>query len=324
MANNESNDTTTVGTAFTYTTSFQLNQIKFWILLSLQLLSIPCFLYVFYQFASKRQLRQTTHHHVILLLLIVSFIFVTMALSLTLAYLYTSQVYPSDDTFCSLWNWFHYSLNIINLFLMAFASIERNWLIFYPEIVKNIVGKIFLHYCPLAFCVIYPPMFYAGVILIYPCVNYYDYTQLLCTWPCYFYNQDLANIDLFFNNYTPLCSIPLFCTIIYSRILIQKQRLKQQRFKWRRDKKLVLQLWAVSSLYLAMWMPLQLSGLIDLHWIPTFLVQAQIDYMYLFPYLIHILYPFVVLLSFHDEMLKSTRQTTTVFPMNTIRTVYVK
>ena len=134
MANNESNDTTTVGTAFTYTTSFQLNQIKFWILLSLQLLSIPCFLYVFYQFATKRKLRQTTNNHVILLLLIISFLFVTVALSLSLAYLYTSQVYPSDDTFCSLWNWFHYSINIINelfgnrliTFLVIFDSFLKN------------------------------------------------------------------------------------------------------------------------------------------------------------------------------------------------------
>ncbi|UJR36776.1 hypothetical protein I4U23_029489 [Adineta vaga] len=70
----------------------------------------------------------------------------------------------------------------------------------------------------------------------------------------------------------------------------------QQRFKWRRNKKLILQLWALSSLYLAMWMPLQISGLIDLYWLPTFLLQAQIDYTYLFPY--------IVLLSFHYKMWK--------------------
>jgi len=80
--------------------------------------------------------------------------------------------------------------------------------------------------------------------------------------------------------------------------------MRQQRFKWRRDKKLVLQLWISSSLYLSLWMPIQLTGLINLYWLPTFLLQAQIDYMYLFPYLIHIVYPYIVLLCFREEMLK--------------------
>jgi hypothetical protein len=100
--------------------------------------------------------------------------------------------------------------------------------------------------------------------------------------------------------------------------------MRQQRFKWRRDKKLVLQLWILSSLYLSMWMPLQLAGLINLYWLPTFLLQAQIDYMYLFPYLIHIVYPYIVLLSFHDEMKKSSRKTATVFPMNPVKIVFTK
>jgi len=313
--------TTTEGTDTSYTTSFQLDRIKFWVFLSLQLLSIPCFLFLFYKFAHKKQPNKTIHHHAIILLLINSFLFVTIALSLTLAYMYTSQVNPANDTFCSLWNWFHYSINIINLFLMAFASIERNWLIFHPKIVSKKRGRFFLHYCPLAFCVLYPPIFYVAAIFIHQCASDYDYTQLLCTWPCYFNNQQWTNVDLFFNNYTPLISIPIFCTIIYIRVFIQRRHMKQQRFKWHRDKRLILQLWAISSLYLVMWMPLQLAGLINLYWIPTFMLQAQIDYMYLFPYLIHIIYPYIVFLTFYHETKKSNRQTATVHPMHPLKTM---
>jgi hypothetical protein len=306
LANETTNATTTTlyGIGVIFTTSFYNNRIKFWILLSLQLVSVPCFLYIFYRFPYKKQNRQAIHHHVILLLLIISFLFVTIALSLTLAYMYTSQVYPATETFCTLWNWLHYSINIINLFLMGFASMERNWLIFYPKLVSSKGGRFLFHYCPLVFCVVYPPTFYAGVMFIYNCNDDYDYTQLLCTWPCYFYNNQLTSIDLFFNNCTPLFSIPFFCTIIYVRVFIQRQRMKRQRFKWRRDKKLVIQIWALSSLYLAMWMPIQLLGLINLYWSKTFLVQAQIDYIYLFPYFIHLLYPYIILLTFKDELVK--------------------
>ena len=320
---NESSNTTTT-TSYTYTTSFSSNRIKFWILLVLQLLSIPCFLYVFYRYAHKKQARGTIHHHIIILLLSTSFLFVTVSLSITLAYLYTSQVNPATNTFCTLWNWFHYSINIINLFLMAFASLERNWLIFHQNIVKSAAGKFILHTCPLVFCILYPPLFYAGAMFIHQCTSYYDYTQLLCKWPCYFYNLDWSNIDLFFNNYTPLIGIPVFCSVIYIRIFIQRRHMKQQRFKWRRDKKLVLQLWAMSSLYLAMWMPSQLSALINTYWLPSFLIQPQIDYMYLFPFLIHLIYPYTLLLGLNQETEQSNRHTAAVYPMTQLRTLQIK
>jgi hypothetical protein len=309
MALNGSFNSTTIQNTVQYTTSFNANRIKVGILLVLQLLSFPCFIWIFYQFARQRRLRQSVHHHVILLLLIVSFLFVTIALPLTEAYMFISYVYPASDIFCSIWTWIHYSLNIINLFLMGFASMERNWLIFHPWLVRNKAGKILFHYCPLLFCLIYPPIFYLGYIFIYQCESYYDYTQLLCTYPCYFYDQRLTNIDLFLNNYTPLFSIPVFCSIIYIRVFIQKRTMKQQAFKWRRDRKMILQLWAISSLYLAMWMPIELTGLINTYWDPSFLLQAQIDYMYLFPYLIHLIYPFIVLLTNQNEMLNFKRNT---------------
>ena len=80
-----------------------------------------------------------------------------------------------------------------------------------------------------------------------------------------------------------------------------------QAVKWRRDKKLIVQLLAISSLYLGMWMPLQVSGIVNLYWDPSFLVQAQIDYMYLFPYLIHLVYPFIVLLIVYRQRARVTR-----------------
>jgi hypothetical protein len=139
---------------------------------------------------------------------------------------------------------------------------------------------------------------------------------LLCTWPCYFGDEILANIDLFFNNYTPLLIIPIFCASTYIRVLYQKRLLRLKVMKWRRDKKLIVQLFAISTLYLAMWMPLQIAGLVDLYWNPAFLVQAQIDYMYLFPYFIHILYPLIVLFIIHQENGSSNRHTAAIQPAN--------
>lgn len=291
-------DTTTIIGPISSSSPFDGNRIKFLILLILQIFSIPCYLYIFYQIYFKRHWRDSHHQHVMILLLISSFLFVILSLPITEAYLFTSNVFPANDTFCSIWTLIHYSLNIINLYLMGFASIERNWLIFHPWVTRRKLGLILLHYFPLAVCVIFPPAFYITAIFIHQCESTYDYTKLLCLWPCYFYNIQWANIDLYVNNYVPLLSIPIFCLIIYIRVLIQKHSMKQEVFKWRRDKRMILQLWATSSLYLGMWMPLQISALINTYWDGNFMVQAQVDYMYLFPYIIHLIYPFIILITY--------------------------
>jgi hypothetical protein len=267
------------------------NRIKFGLFLSLQVLALFAFLGSFLLYSRRRDLRRSVSYDVIFVLL-----FVTFALSLSEVYMFTSHVYPSSEAFCLFWNWFHYALNIINLFLMAFASIQRHFLIFRANIFRSQRGKVLFHYLPILFCLVYPPMFYMGAIFLCPCENAYDYTRLLCTWPCYFENKTWANIDLFLNNCAPLFTIPIFCSTIYVRVWFQRRAMRLRAIKWRRDKKLIFQLLAISSLYLAAWMPLQIAGLVDLFWDPFFLLQAQIDYMYLFPYLIHVIYPIIVLL----------------------------
>ncbi len=316
LSNNQSNDSDTDSTGINFVTSWKANRIKFGIFLVLQFFAVCCFLNAFFQYLYRRKLRQTLSYHIIFLLLLTSFLFVTIALPLTEAYLFTSYVYPSNDLFCSLWTWFHYSVNIINLFLMAYISIERHLIIFHGQILQNKLGKYLLHYCPICFCLIYPPTFYVGAIFLCPCTNTYDYTQLLCTWPCYFGNYTWSNIDLFFNNYTPLLTIPIFCFSLYIRVFYQKRSMRLEANKWRRDKKHILQLFAISSLYLLMWMPLQIAGLVNIYWDPAFLVQAQIDYMYLFPYFIHLIYPFIVIFTMDHKNRIDNQQVLPVQPNN--------
>ena len=177
-SSNTSIDLTTPSSNFQFTSLVHAKRIKFGILLVPQLLSILCFLGLFLQFILKRHLRHNHHYHVIFLRLLVSFLFVTIALPLTQAFLYTLYVFPANDTFCSFWICIYYSLNIIDPFLMAFASLERNWLIFHPWLVRSKRGRFIFHYCPLACCVLYPPLFYIAAIFIYECEPFYDFKVL--------------------------------------------------------------------------------------------------------------------------------------------------
>jgi hypothetical protein len=113
--------------ALLFWATFEGNRMKFSDLFILQLFAFSCYLYIFNRFYQEQQLRKSHRYHVIVLLSI-SFLFFVIVVSLMEAYMFTAHVFQAAELFCSLRTWIHYSLNIINLFLVAFASIE--WQLF--------------------------------------------------------------------------------------------------------------------------------------------------------------------------------------------------
>jgi hypothetical protein len=105
-------------------------------------------------------------------------------MQLTLITLHTGFVPIKTYAFCISWSVYNYALCVIDLMLMAYGCIERYFLVFHLRFFKKHV--ILLHYGPLLFCVIYPPILYIGFIVVYnSCQNYFDYTLFTCGGPCY-------------------------------------------------------------------------------------------------------------------------------------------
>lgn len=94
---------------------------------------IPSFIFFllvfFFLFKSQEINSKRRHNHVILLC---NFILITTELPITLVYSYQGYVQPQNDQFCSFWVAYNYGL-----FLMAFASIERYFLIFTKDLFLN-------------------------------------------------------------------------------------------------------------------------------------------------------------------------------------------
>jgi hypothetical protein len=103
----------------------------------------------------------------------------------TLILLHTGFVAVQSSLFCHFWLVYNYALFVNGLMLMAYGCIERYFLVFCRIFFKK--HLILLHYGPLVFCLIYPPLLYFGLIVIYPCENDFDYTQLVCGGACYEY-----------------------------------------------------------------------------------------------------------------------------------------
>ena len=104
---------------------------------------------------------------------------------LTLIVLHTNFVALQSRAFCLFWPVFNYALIVIGLMFMAFASVERYFLVYCRVIFKK--HLILLHYGPLLFFLIYPPLLYIGLIVVYSCETNFDYTQFVCGGACYQY-----------------------------------------------------------------------------------------------------------------------------------------
>jgi hypothetical protein len=108
-----------------------------------------------------------------------------------------------------------------------------------------------LHHLPLFLCIAYPTIFYVFAIILYPCDGtQWDYTNNLCSYAnCYLlYDAKLGTFDLMFDN-----TVPLIADILSNMVLIVRvgrlKRRSQQQSRWRQQRRMMLQLFCVSSLY---------------------------------------------------------------------------
>ena len=106
-------------------------------------------------------------------------------LPIALISLRTGLVPIQTPAFCLFWSICDYVLFVLGLMLMCYACIERYFLVFHRHFFKQ--HLILLHYVPILFFLLYSPLLYIGLIVIYPCERNFDYTKFVCGGPCYQY-----------------------------------------------------------------------------------------------------------------------------------------
>jgi len=110
---------------------------------------------------------------------------------------------------------------------------------------------------------VYPFLYYGGFIFLYPCINQYDYTKIVCQGPCYLFERISGSIDLVVNFTVPLAICILANVSLISRVLYQKYRMKQQH-KWRKNRHLVIQLMSIVFIHNLIWLPTIIGLLVTL------------------------------------------------------------
>jgi hypothetical protein len=288
------NDTSTITAETAESSTTRL--VKYIFLQTFQIPARLCSLFIFYCVCRERELRRL-HNHTMLLILISCFLILIGELPITLSFLRSGSLTPQSDQLCLYWIFVNYTLEGINTVLMAFASIERFVLIFYATVITGSQRrKLWFHYIPMIFCCVIVIIWYSVLVLLYPCVNTFDYNFFLCNSACYQANVLIGTIDWIGSVLLPVIIVIVFNVSLLIRVILQKRRLHVP-LNWRRTRKMTIQLLAIVVVFLDTQVPLTIFVVIRLTLDPKFLNTVLTLWYYSTPYLIFLITPFLFVIT---------------------------
>ena len=89
--------------------------------------------------------------------------------------------------------------------------------------------------------------------------------------------------------------IPLASISLLFRVIIQAKNMRRT-VNWRSARKMTIQLVIISLLYLIFALPLAIISLIQIYFIPDFIIEFTFYFLYYAPYLMQLLTPFVCIM----------------------------
>jgi hypothetical protein len=268
--------------------------------------SLTCAIFVLFNLLKNRLLRESLHNHVIIVLLFSVLPTHLIDIPFHIIYLSLGYVWPSNSVFCLFWSFISVGIFDTTEILMGYASIERHILVFHDQWLTNLKRRLYLHYIPLFTVLMYSLIFYTYVIFFPPCINNFDYTKVWCSYPCYYDNEKLSMYDTIVNTIFPTLVVFTCNLTLVLRVIFQKRRFVG-RAQWKKYRRMVIQLLAVSSLLIIFNFPLIILILAHLCGLSSDVGIVFEQYSYFFTYFIPLLLPFVCLGSSPEIYKKLTK-----------------
>ena len=248
--------------------------LQFSLLLSISIVSVPCFIFLLYHLLTTRALYTALSNHVIILLLISNGIQTCTDVPILLSYYYTGIKWPPSATFCVFSYFIDYYLFTTCFLLLTWASFERHILIFHSGRYNTRLRRLVGHYMPLGFCCVYPLIYYLVFLVLYPCENTYDESIANCALPCYLVTSDFLTLyEQIAHGFALILLVFIFNTLLLIRVWRQKHRMNLQITR-SKNIRMMIQLLGICFIFLATNGGFFLVQLGQLLWDPNFGVDA--------------------------------------------------
>ncbi|CAF1419839.1 unnamed protein product [Adineta steineri] len=275
---------------------------QFWYLLICEIPSLACYLFVFIYILTEKTQRRALHNHSMLVLLVICFPIVLFDYSWTIdSCRREGGVWFQGSFLCQVWWLFDYGFYNTSVVILAWSSFQRHILIFHSNLVSTKRKRLFIHYLPLTFILVYLTIFYIYVIFFPPCENQYDFTSAVCgDYPCYLTVPVLAIWDNIVHSLICTFLIAIFNVTLLIRIIWQK---RHQRPNWKKYRKMVVQLLSISAVYLCFNTAPSIIVTVQMVGYPDWGADVY-NYFFFFTTSIQFLVPFICLLHLPNKLRK--------------------
>ncbi|CAF1583133.1 unnamed protein product [Adineta ricciae] len=232
------------------------------------------------------------------ILIVFNSFIVAVELSFTLYFLHEGTIY--SEHLCTPWITLNYSLYLLNILLMAWTSIERYLFIYHEQLITQY--RIYLHYIPILVIILYCPLFYIGIVVLYPCQPVYHVDVYLCGGACYQFEQVLGLLDWVGNGMTMVWVTFMLNVILIIRHVYQRFRMRRmiitadRRSTWHRSAKLSVQLLAIALPYMIAWIPYCTVVTIQIFQNTEQLAYLLSTFFVYFPYIQVLFLPYICIL----------------------------
>ena len=262
-----------------------LYKVKFIITITLEISALFGSLLIIVFFVKHRAELKKMQNRSLLILFTINLVELLTDMPMSIDFYYFQSVRFAIIDYCTWWTFTLFGFAVIGEFLMAVISIQRHFFIFQAHVFQNRRKRYIFYYLPLILSIIYPILFYIYSVFLVTCDgSQWDFTLPVCGFAnCYFlYDATLTLFDYVFNNTVPLVVIFIANVILVIRVVKQKRH-RQQRFVWKKHRRMTIQLVCISSLYLIAWAPVIIDTLIlNISPSPS-LIQFHINYVSEFP-----------------------------------------
>ena len=269
---------------------------KFWVYLIFLIPSIICSLLFIIYIIYNRTVRHAVHNHVITVVLLIG-LFYQVTLYPWMLYSYHYQgIWSRSLLFCTLWEFIDWGVYFTQTILVAWASIERHILVFHDRWVATKWKRFFVHYLSLITLFTYCLSFYIIVGFFPPCENLINDSNMACTDFCFAEIYGLYMWDLIFHQTLPNLIIFVFSIALIVRVLYRKYRI-HRAIHWRKNRKMIIQLLSIASLYLIFAFPMTLMNLLYQFGLSYDTGVELYEYLLFFNYVMLLFLPMICLLS---------------------------
>ena len=224
--------------------------VRFWTYLIFDICSVLCSLFVLYYFLSIRKLRRARYNHIIIVLLCTGLLKELISVPWTLYRLQVGVPIGHTRSFYLASFFFDYALFTTQVILVAWMTLEKHILIFHAQWLTPKWKCYLLHYLPITTLLVYCLIYYSVVTFDTFCET--SFTAYLAGGymiPCAYNQTGLAMWELLVHQLIPTLIIAVFSIAIIVRV-VKWKRLLNQPFIWRRQRRMIIHMISISSLYL--------------------------------------------------------------------------